>query len=260
MGGRSGLLPPGSSGGRKRVCHALSNPSTGHHELHECDSKSTSACVELRTHRAQVMQGQAGNWHHNYIHRAAQFGRDGHFDALLARMIQKKGKILESELHEKKLSARPPNAGEFPIPFRLCTRDFCQEEKSRKEGEEKTGLADLSEIRALNCLYFGCLPPRERARETSTTSTSWSALVREMHAYGEPRNKNPNRISSCIFSLDIFAFCTLHNALFGDFLDGFLGLSCQLWQSWQLWRPMIDGAVGNVYLAQLAMHLFATWR
>lgn len=96
-----------------------------------------------------------------------------------------------------------------------------------------------------------------------------------------------------IFSLDIFAFCTLHNALFGDFLDGFLGLSCQLWQSWQLWRPMvrtlklgchartwkrllhtlripvffffffishlfqIDGAVGNVYLAQLAMHLFA---
>lgn len=55
------------------------------------------------------MQGQAGNWHHNYIHRAAQFGRDGYFDALLARyrlyycrMIQKKGKILESELHEKK--------------------------------------------------------------------------------------------------------------------------------------------------------------
>lgn len=36
--------------------------------------------------------------------------------------------------------------------------------KSRKEGEEKTGLADLSEIRALNCLCFGCPRPRERAR------------------------------------------------------------------------------------------------
>ncbi|EFR00850.1 hypothetical protein MGYG_09031 [Nannizzia gypsea CBS 118893] len=35
--------------------------------------------------------------------------------------------------------------------------------KSRKEGEEKTGLADRSEIRALNRLYFDVVPPRERA-------------------------------------------------------------------------------------------------
>lgn len=37
---------------------------------------------------------------------------------------------------------------------------------SRKEGEEKTGLADLSEIRALNRLYFGViLPANELCKE-----------------------------------------------------------------------------------------------